>query len=463
MKFLKTSLVAAGFATAVLATGAAQAATINFPSTAAAPAPYGKTIVNESTRTVISQQAAGVILSFPAGEGLNVDDSITFTLTGGATWASIANTDITDTNASATTYALVEGGVGSSSAKFRVGTLDHANNVPFTVTLAATATITGTAVADNGAISIQVDMSGFVGGAQTSLFGSPLTQLAVNLAPTYTVTGTTATGIFDVATGFTTLTTSATAPSTSAASTITVTANANAAANATTAGQPAAVPTLANQLLSISGPMTGVSGITAPTLTGSSSTGVATVPALVGGMTIDAANNLAHGIANAPGPHVISLVFDGTTAYDASSYGVNVASTTDAAGYAANSSYGTVTSHTFTRNGSAFTSNSLGPLNKLTVTDRSGALGAGGADGAIGITAFDKDGNTVTCTGLTIPNVPNNGTVTIQGEDITGACPGAKRIEGIVNSTTILTSNVKNTAGGTTVQSGVNNTTAIAQ
>ncbi|MBT3870355.1 MAG: hypothetical protein HOF19_20830, partial [Gammaproteobacteria bacterium] len=107
MKLLKKTLVAAGVATAVLATGAAQAATISTPSTATAPAPAAQTIINESTRTVITPAATTVFLG--AGEGLSVDDSVTFTLNSG-TWAAIASGDLTDAVggvAGTGTFALV--------------------------------------------------------------------------------------------------------------------------------------------------------------------------------------------------------------------------------------------------------------------------------------------------------------------------------------------------------------------
>lgn len=452
MKILHKSLVAAGIATAVFATGAAQAATVSTPSTAAVPA-YGKTIVNESVRTVISPVATVVTLG--AGEALSVDDSITFTLNNG-TFAAIASGDLTAApNAGPAGFALVSGGAGSNFATYRVTT--NPTNAAAVLTLAATATITGTAVADSGAINTTVQMSGFVGGASTSLFGSPLVSLTVQLAPTYTVAFTTGAGIFDVATGFVTLTTSAAAPSVSAAGTITPTVNAAAVANSTTAGIPAGVPTPANLLIALSGPMTGVSAITAANANGSTALGGASTPAVAGGFSIDTANNAAYGTTIATAATPITITFDGTTTYDVSSYSAVVSMTADAGGgYTANPSVATGTTHTFTRNGSAFATNSFGSLNKITITDRSGALGTGGADGAVGISAFAVDGTAVTCTGLTITNVPNNGTVTVEGAAVLAACPGAKRIEGIVNSTSIQTTNTKITADGATSQSGLN-------
>ena len=77
------------------------------------------------------------------------------------------------------------------------------------------------------------------------------------------------------------------------------------------------------------------------------------------------------------------------------------------------------------------------------------------------ITAYDAAGAAVTCTGLSIASLPNNGSTTIQGADVMAACPGAKRIEGKVNSTTIYVSNTKITSDGATSQAGGNNTAAV--
>jgi len=460
MKLLKKTLVAAGLATAVFATGAAQAATINFPSTAAAPAGIGQNITNESTRTVITP--AATVVTLLAGEGLSVDDSITFTLNTGV-WAAIATGDLTGGG----TVALVSGGAGTSAAVYRVTVAVPAASV---LTLAATATITGTAIADNSTITVQADMNGFVGGTSQSLFGSPLTSLNTSMSPAMSAVVTTAvptganSGTFDVATGFATLTAGAVAGvSTSASADVTTAITGAAAAGTTTAGQPLGAPTPAATLLTVMGPMTGVTAITAANILGTTGAGLGTTPASTGVFNIDAANNVAWGTQVATGATPITITFAGTQAYDASAYTVGVSRLADAVGgYAANASIGSGTLFSFNRNGSSFTTNSFGSLNKLTVTDRSNGLGGTGADGAIALTAYDAAGAAVTCTGLTIANIPNNGTTTIQGADVTAACAGAKRIEGIVNSTSILVTNTKVAADGATSQSGVNTGTSIA-
>ena len=453
MKLLKKTLVAAGVATAVLATGAAQAATINNPSTATTPA-VGKTIVNESVRTVITPVAT--VITLGAGESLSVDDSVTLTLSSGV-WAAIVSGNLTATGGGGT-FALVSGGVASSSATFRVtGTPIAAAGV---ITLAAAATVTGTTITDNASMNIQVDMSGFVGGAATALFGTPLTSLNTKLAPAMTASVTTAaTGVFDVAAGFAALngvTPTATGATTSAAAVITPVANAASVAGSTTTGAPIAVPTPAKTLIAISGPMTGVTAITAANILGTSAAGTGTTPASTGVFAIDTANNMAYGTTVATAAVSATMTFAGTTAYDASAYTATGSLLSDVAGgYAANANIGSGTLFSFTRNGTSFTTNSFGSKNKLTVSDRSGALGGVGADGAITLSAWDAAGAMVTCTGLTVAPLANRGTTTIQGADVVAACPDAKRIDGIVNSTSILVTNTKLTADGATSQAGL--------
>ncbi|MCF7980426.1 MAG: hypothetical protein K9K86_00470 [Pseudomonadales bacterium] len=451
MNMIKKNLIAVSVAASIFAAGA-EAATVNNPSTAV-PAVYGKNIVNETVRTVITPVATTVVLG--AGEALSVDDSVTFTLTGGATFAAIASGDLSVApNVGGATFALVSGGAGQNFATYRV--TNSATDTASTLTLAATATLNGATVANGGAIDVSVQMSGFVGGVATSLFGSPLVSLNTNLVPMMTAnTNTLPTdqiaGVFDVAFGFTQLLASTGGSFlNSTIGTINTADNAAATANQTTAGVPTAVPTPGNTLLTIHGPMTGVVSILAGTANGANADGTAAVPAIAGGFKIDVANNVAYATTTAAGNHTVQFVFDGTVAHEVSTYTADVTRTADAAGYSATTIATGLPMAAFTRNGSSFTSNSVGPLNRLSITDRSGGLGVNGADGAIAISAFDSAGNSVSCAGLSVPNLPNNGTVVVQGSDITNACTGVKRVEGVVNSTSILVTNVKTTADGAT-------------
>ena len=466
MKLLKKTLVAAGIATAVFATGAAQAATINNPSTALAPA-AGNTVTNESVLTVITP--ANTVVTLGAGESLSIDDSVTFTLSTGA-FGTLVGGNLTSAGGigvGGETYALVSGGAGSNSATFRV--TGAASNSGATLTLGGH-TITGTGLAANSTILVTVDMSGFVGGAATALYGTPITQINTQLEPAMAavVTAAGTAGVFDVASGFSTLTvgtgTIAGAFSTlNSIATITTTASLAAVANNNAAGFPIGAPDPSATLIAISGPMSGVDRISSGGTNATNIAGVNTTNPASLGFGINVASNTAFGTQIATGASNLEITFDGTTAYDVSGYSAVVARLPDVAGgYGANANIGGGSLFSFTRNGTAFASNSVGRLSTLTITDRSNNLGAGGANGGIAITAYDQAGNMVACgAGLVIDNLSGNGTVTIQGADIVDNCPGVKRVDGVVNSTSIYVTNTKKSSTGLTQMSGSNAGTQV--
>ncbi len=452
MKLLKKIMIAAGIATAVFATGAAQAAAVDNPTVSITGIPNlvaNKFVANESVKTVLDLDT--ITLTLGAGQVLSINDSITYTLSNGV-FGSAGVLAALPTGAA----ALISGGVGSATAIYRVTTV-----VPGAATVTLTgATVTGTAIADNASVVTQVAMSGFAGGVAIAMYGSPLNNYDMQLVPAMTATVTPSAGIFDVAARFSALTAATGSTTTAGVSTtigtaaVTTTAGAGSTVAANTAGIPAAVPAAAATLITISGPMTGVASIDDANVNGSSAAGVLTTGG-GGEYTIDTATNMAWATqVTTAGASSTTITFDGTVAYDASAYTATVSRLADGVNYAANASIGSGTLFAFSRNGSAFSTNSFGSLNKLTVTDRSGALGEAGADGGIAITAYDAAGAAVTCTGLTIANLPNNGTTTIQGADVMAACAGAKRIEGIVNSTSIMSTNTKVAADGATSQSG---------
>jgi hypothetical protein len=103
---------------------------------------------------------------------------------------------------------------------------------------------------------------------------------------------------------------------------------------------------------------------------------------------------------------------------------------------------------TLTRDGSSFSVNATGPLNTVKISDASGALIAG--TGAISVVAYDAAGAAVAGS-VTIAALTSNGTVTISGSDLTTGYPGAVRYDFTIESSSILASNVKKTADGTTV------------
>ena len=474
MKVLNKTLVAAGLATAVFATGAAQAATVTNATTLTTPT-YGKTIVNESTRSVVDVPNLGIKLG--AGQDLSIDDSVTITLNAG-TFKAVANDNLGSDPAGGTfTASIADGGAGKNFVKYRVtkspGT---AQLLAFgslaaggTVGAGARATMDLSGVAAGTTITATVEMKGFVGGESTQLYGSPLSSNLVRHVPLATVKAsvTAPTDTFGVASGFSqlkgkTVGTGANAGNTTSSNGgVTVTYNAAAAANVNTTGQPKAAPTTNKTLIKLMGDMTGVKSVSATNVNGSTCTGGALTTAITGGLSVDKTGGQACGLAQVKGTHTMAITFDGSKAYEAGSYTTEVSLLADTAGGYAAGTVGSVVTHKFNRDGTSFISNTFGPKNKLSITDRSGALGSGGADGSVAITAWDAAGAKVTCSALSL-TVPNNGTLIINGSDVFAACPGAKRIEGIVNSTSILVSNVKQTADGATMQSATSSAAAAA-
>jgi len=479
MKVLNKTLVAAGLATAVFATGAAQAATVSNATTLTTPT-YAKTIVNESTKSTVDVPFLGIKLS--TGQDLSIDDSVTITLNNGK-FKAVANDNL-DLNAGSGTFtaSIADGGAGKTFVKYRVTKKPGdaallafgSNSTGGTVGAGARATLDLSAVAAGTTITATVEMKGFVGGESTQLYGSPLSANLIKQNPTATVkiSGTAPTDTFGVASGFNqlkavsggaTVGSGATAgQSTSSAGAVTVTYDSvGAKANVNTTGQPKATPTTNKTLIRMTGDMTGVKSISATNVNGSTCTGGALSTAITGGLSVDKSGGQACGLAQVKGTHSMKITFDGSKAYEAGSYTTNVALLADSAGGYAAGTVGSVVTHKFNRDGTSFITNSFGKVNKLSITDRSGALGSGGADGSVAITAWDAAGMKVTCTGLSL-TVPNNGTLVIKGETITTACPSAKRIEGVVNSTSILVTNTKQTTSGATMQSATSSANSAA-
>ena len=460
MKLLKKTLVAAGIATAVFATGAAQAASVDFPSKVGAgalPAP-AKTIVNEASRAVISLAPVTLTMQDALGglQAISTGSSIRIALSAGKF------TSAGTLNGLGTT--LVSGGIGTDFLLYEV-TGPNAGNIDLTG-----AEVDGKLIPDNGQLKINVNIATEIGGSSEQVYGSNLTagagieQLALQLEPALAAKITAVSGgEFLVAAGFRALANVNTlGESTAGPSTITFTASAGAIVAGTTAtggNVPLGSQSPASVVVTIVGPMAGVKSIGAPAsnIEGSTAAGVATTPATAAG-NFNIGAGAAYGRLTTIGTSTFGITFDGSVAYEPGAYTAQVRTNPDAAGGyltpRAQLVQGTV--FAFTRDGSSFTANTFGALNKLTLTDRSGSLGGAGADGSVTITAYDATGAEVVCADSLLGNLPSNGTMTVSGEDIQTNCPGAKRIEGAVNSSNIYVSNTKKTEDGATSQSNTN-------
>jgi hypothetical protein len=465
MKLLKKTLVAAGIATAVFATGAAQAASVSSPSKVTPPAlPIAaKTIVNEASRAVISLEPVTLTMQGTGGlQQISVGSSIRIALSAGKF------TSAGTLNGLGTT--LVSGGIGTDFLLYEV-TGVNPGNIDLTG-----AEVDGRLIPDNGQVKINVNIATEIGGSSEQVYGSNLTagagieQLALQLEPALAAEITAvAGGEFLVAAGFRALANvNALGESTAGPATITFTPSVGADTGRTTAtggNVPAGPQTPTSVVVTIVGPMAGVKSIGAPfgsNIEGSTAAGVGTTPATPDKFNIGA--GAAYGRLTAIGTSSFGITFDGSVAYEPGAYTAQVRTNPDAAGGyltpRAQLVQGTV--FAFTRDGSSFTANTFGALNKLTVTDRSGSLGGSGADGSVTITAYDATGAEVVCADSLLGNLPSNGTMTVSGEDIQTNCPGAKRIEGAVNSSNIFVSNTKKTEDGATSQSGANANSTIA-
>jgi len=458
-----------------------------FAATVAPAAALVKNIANESVRTIVTPTAIAVNLG--ATEALSINDSVTFTLGGGATFAAVASGDLTAVpNVAGAAFALAAGGTGFNFATYRVTTAN--TDMGTVLTLAATATHNDSAVAANGAATVTVDMKGFVGGIATSLFGTPLVSGGELMVPSFAASAVTpVVHTVDVTTGFlnfvsgvapAALSTTASRPAV-----FTVTPNPADAVNNNTAGVPAAVPASAQTLITIRGAgvtaMAGLLSITedAAGATVSSATATGGVP--VGGTVannffIDTANNAAYAIVTTP--HVagaaetynVTFNYNGTTAQEDASYNVSVDRLAGDVNFAAQAGVlANSPAATFARNGFSVTTTSVATTSasKLFIRDTSGILPVAGAKIRATVTTFNALTGASTTVGpvLLTQTLPNNGEVLLTPASILAnpgfaAVPAATRATIKISAETpTATATVnKQTASGVDIGStGANN------
>ena len=397
------------------------------------------------------------------GNDLSVDDKIRIDLSNGATFAATP----TLTLAGGGVVAVVNGGAGHSFTEWRVTTALTATAAGTAdITVPAAATVDLSDVPADSSVTAKLTLNGLVGGSPTTLYNSGSAKTTsdpvLKVVPTAAVTTVTGTDLIRVSSGFKKLGTTSTGPeSLTSGGTYTVTITPDASAYTPTSvdgtlpasGNELGTAAVANKVMvTLTGDMTGITKIedtTVGDITSADSAGAAPTGGTVADeFFID--GNKAYAIVSAgfTGVKTLNLLFtvDGTTVLNNRDFQVAVkflgnATATDglnAETYQADTAIGA-----WTRDGSSFASNSVGNLNTIRVTDRSGALGgASGADGSVVITAYTADGTS--CSAVPATTVPNNGSVNILGSDIQTACPDTVRVEGTVNSTNIVVSNIKN-------------------
>jgi len=482
-------------------TGSALAATQFVNTTKNLPSGVNMTSTDVSKDGNILGNASdgAVLLSLATSDVIKAGDVVTVDITGG-TFAKapvLAASTVAGVAVATPGFALLSGGtVGSTQAIFKAGVnYTPAANDQLRLTEAAGTGAGLIKMAGNtagNALNIKTTIT--VASAIGSLpaYGTPLSQKNPNLkvVPFATLTaGNGNAGVVQVSDGFhlyssgtgTTLVTVGTLPAGAtgqdaikSGAGLAYTANAASIAGQVTAGVPAAVPAVAKVLLTVSlaagENLTGVKMISdgaagtkikASNASGSTTAVTGTNIGTANQFWIDAATNKAYAVLTAVGGVRLQIQSSQTAAMTTQTLNVTESYLGDA-NYSAQSIPGGGTEMTLTRNGSSFTSNSVGNLNKIKVTDRSGSLGTGAAsaDGKVTISAYNITGTL--CSAVPAVTVPSNGSVTITGTSIQTACPGTQRVEGIVNSTAIVVSNIKNNpaTGGITVNSAVSGSTA---
>ena len=449
------------------------------------------------THFMVETQSSFRLISYWKRLSLDTNDGVVLTLSNGATWSTIVSRSLvtgrTPTDEAEYLFTLVWEGEGESQATFVPTQTIPGGNVIRLIASAtvdasqviASATVDASQIPVASTVTLTAQIRKEILGEYRDVFGTPLIHNLLRFEPLYSATpARPVTGIFSVATGFTELTAATSsdvlAPrvtsrwgdvATFVSSRATVGSVCPVAGAGCTVNVPSALPGAGRVLYSIAGNMAGVASIIGAGLTGTTSTGetprATTDPDQYRArFAIDRANNIAYATNTVAIPVTtrlllsrIRIIFasgDDAMAQQAGNYLLSVEGLAQGTDYAA--SGGLLTDFplfSFARDGASFVSNSLGPLNRLTITDLSGSIGSDGADGVVIISAYDTAGAAVTCTGLDIPDLVSNGTVTIEGSAIIDACLGVKRIQGFVNSTSILSTNIKMSEDGVTVQSGL--------
>jgi len=455
------TLALAAIATVGMAVPDAHAAWTTGPGTAVVVIDQG---LNSLTAKTGAATTNDLVYTLAAGESLAIGDTIIVTLTGGLTFGAVLPKLLPsagDIGAGTTTASvpLSGGTTGSTTATWRAITAVASGSTLTlqTTTVTTSLSVIGVKAGVNADIQLTLKTSTnlTIGTANHSAKGEPTAKnFAFTGSNLVVISANTAVAAdtAQVATGFKFLNAAGT-NKTATLFAITATPQNGGAT------LPATALAAKKLLFTITGNFNGVTSVTvvAAKVTGDDGTGAAA--GTVDTFTINAAKTKAFAVSTsslggALGVTSIVINYDGTTAQPARAFTMTVDVLADAA-YSAHSVQVATTAYTLARNGTAFVANSVGALNKVRVTDRSGSLGAGGADGSVTMTAYNAAGTA--CTAIAVSTVPNNGSVDVLGSAVQAACPGTIRLEGVVNSTAIEVTNIKNnpTTGGINVSPAV--------
>ena len=193
-------------------------------------------------------------------------------------------------------------------------------------------------------------------------------------------------------------------------------------------------------------------------LTGSDAAG-ATAGGVIATLKISADKTKAYGVNNTAippnfGTRDIRLNFtlDGTTSQPARIFSARADVLPGDPNHDSGPLFPLTPIYTLERNGSFFSSNSFGPLNKIKITEHANV------NAGITMMAYKKDGTLVTqvpgqvVNTHTIPSdVAANSTVVIWGDVAAAAFPGGHRFDFIVNSSDVQASNIKREPTGSNI------------
>jgi len=406
-----------------------------------------------AAQLILVGTVASPVYTLGAAEGLGVGDTFTITMTGGVTFSALPTITL-----AAGAAALSSGGTaGSTSATFRVTTAVTTNSaITFNFINPGFAVLNVQGMAAGANADFLMTLNNSAGGvivANKSLFasiaggGGFYPFVARNLM-TVGNPGTNA-DVADVLASsgpYTKFLGNAVAGTINAAS-LTLTSNAGAF------NIPAVNPVLKKVLITLTGDFVGISRILttagAP-LTGSDSAGT-TTGGLAGEYLINADKTAAYAVNNATFITTSAcpqFFIDGTTAQVARPFTAKVENLVDGAVWVANTWLSPATTYQITRNGFFFAANSLGPLNTIKISDKSGRVPIGGAK--VFVTAWDVNGVSLAqAAGVADILLQNHQTIALTGTALAARFVGTPmKYEFIVQTTNGIVTNIKTTTGG---------------
>lgn len=397
---------------------------------------------------------ANFVYTTITGESLAINDTLTITLTGGATFSGTAVTLTSSTNdlgaGNFIASAPLSGGtVGTTTATWRclsAGTTGSA----FTLN-SLNAIFNVTTVGPTGAVDVLMDMK-----TSTGTQIGPVNR-TLSLMGDYAFRGGYGIRVVDVAR----------TDQADVRATVPYTKFLNSVVNGSATGleiKNGATATAANSvpnsqfdakkiLVTLIGDFSGISRVAGTGLTGSSSAGDTTA-GVAGQFLINADKTAAYGVNTAAlGPNIVldpapTFTIDGTTSQAARSFTAKVEALDQGVVWVAYNYFGHKTHYTITRNGASFTANSIGGYNTIKISDRSGNQPILG--GKVNIVAWDAAGvRLAEAAGVTTIMLKTNETITLTGDVLAARFVGtAMKYEVSIESTGAMITNVKKTPEG---------------